>query len=156
MNKAEAREGVVPMEILIVEDNPGDVFLLRMALENVQYPLHITTLQDGEAALRYPIDEEPSAPHPWPDLILLEVNWPKKSGYEVLAAVRAHPTASSLPALIVSSSSVEKDVRRGYELGAHRYIKKRLNMEDLDEVAAAVQAFCAEFEKRQSKSVERQ
>lgn len=148
----KAAEDVKPIEILIVEDNPGDVYLLRMALENVRYPLHVTILEDGEAAIRYFLAEASSPTHPWPDLILLDVNLPKKSGYEVLAALRAHPKASRVPALIVSSSDAAKDIRLAYELGAHRYIQKRVDMEDLDQVALGVEAFCVEFEKRRSHS----
>jgi CheY-like chemotaxis protein len=146
----KSAETVKPIEILIIEDNPGDVYLLRMALENVRFPLHLTVLEDGEAAIRYFLAEKPSAAHPWPDLILLDVNLPKKSGYEVLAALRAHPKASRVPALIVSSSGAERDVRLAYELGAHRYIQKRVDMEDLDQIAGGVEAFCAEFEKRRA------
>lgn len=141
-----------PVEILIVEDNPGDVYLLRLALENVRFPLHLTILEDGEAAIDYLVGARPSPSHPWPDLILLDVNLPKKSGYEVLAALRSHPKASRVPALIVSSSGAAKDIRLAYELGAHKYIQKRVDMEDLDLVALGVEAFCAEFENRRSKT----
>lgn len=145
-------EAVKPIEIVIVEDNPGDVYLLRMALENVRVPLHLTILEDGEAAINYLLAEGHSSAHPWPDLILLDVNLPKKSGHEVLAALRAHPRASSVPALIVSSSGAPHDIRLGYDLGAHKYIQKRVDMEDLDEIAMGVEAFCAEFEKRRAKA----
>jgi two-component system response regulator len=143
---------VKPIEILIVEDNPGDVYLLRMALEKVSFPLHVTTVEDGEAAIRYFLAEGASAEHPWPDLILLDVNLPKKSGYEVLAALRAHPKASLVPALVVSSSNAEKDIRLAYELGAHRYIQKRVDLEDLDQIAIGVETFCASFASRRARA----
>ena len=139
-----------PIEILIVEDNPGDVFLLRMALEKVRFPLHLTIVEDGEAAIRYFLEEGARSSRPWPDLILLDVNLPKKSGYEVLTALRADPEATLVPALIVSSSDSEKDIRRAYELGAHAYIQKRNDLEDLDVVAGSVEAFCASFAARRA------
>ncbi|MBI2685904.1 MAG: response regulator [Acidobacteria bacterium] len=140
--------GERPFEVLIVEDNPGDVFLLQMALETVRFPLHITVVSDGDAAIQYILAKNASTAHPRPDVMLLDLNLPKKSGYEVLTALRKHEEASGVPVLIVSSSDATKDIRQAYELGAHGYIQKRSDLDDLKQVAAGIEAFCISVAER--------
>jgi len=146
-----ASEPSKPFELLIVEDDPGDVYLLRMALASVRFPLHITVLHDGEAAIQYLIPESGTPAHALPDLMLLDLHLPKKSGEEVLAAIRSDPEATRVPALVLSSSDAPKDRRRAFELGAHDYIQKQMNLDDLDLVVAGIEAFCQSFTAKSTK-----
>jgi CheY-like chemotaxis protein len=136
----KAREENHPFEILLVEDNMGDVYLLRMALETVRVPVHLTVVTDGEAAIRHVMQEKGEAT-PAPDLILLDLSLPKKSGYEVLAAVRAHPNTACVPVLILSSSDASKDIRRAYELHANGYIRKPSDIDDLKNIITGIENF---------------
>jgi two-component system, chemotaxis family, response regulator Rcp1 len=136
----KTREENHPFEILLVEDNMGDVYLLRMALETVRVPVHLTVVTDGEAAIRHVLQQKGEA-IPQPDLILLDLSLPKKSGYEVLAAVRAHPDTSCVPVLILSSSDASHDIRRAYELHANGYIRKPSDIEDLKNIITGIENF---------------
>ena len=133
-------ESSPPLEILLVEDNLGDVYLMRMALETVSIPVHLTVVGDGEDAIRH-ILKEKGSDVPQPDLILLDLSLPKRSGYEVLAAVREHPDTSCVPVLILSSSDASKDIRRAYELHANGYIRKPSDIDDLKNIIKGIESF---------------
>jgi chemotaxis family two-component system response regulator Rcp1 len=136
----KARDVNHPFEILLVEDNLGDVYLLRMALETVRIPVHLTVVTDGEEAIRH-VSQEKGAVPSQPDLILLDLSLPKKSGYEVLAAVRAHPATSCVPVIILSSSDASKDIRHAYELHANGYIRKPSDIDDLKNIITGIENF---------------
>jgi len=136
----KARDVNHPFEILLVEDNMGDVYLLRMALETVRVPVHLTVVVDGEEAIRH-VSQEKGAVQPQPDLILLDLSLPKKSGYDVLTAVRAHPDTSCVPVIILSSSAASKDIRRAYELHANGYIRKPSDIDDLKDIITGIENF---------------
>lgn len=118
----------------------GDVYLLRMALETVRVPVHLTVVTDGEAAIRHVLHQKGEAV-PQPDLILLDLSLPKKSGYEVLAAVRADPDTSCVPVIILSSSDASKDVRHAYEMRANGYIRKPSDIDDLKNIITGIENF---------------
>jgi len=129
-----------PFEILLVEDNLGDIYLMRMALETVSSPVNLTVVNDGEEAIRrILLDKGSGAPRP--DLILLDLSLPKRTGYEVLAAVRENPETSCVPVLILSSSDASKDIRRAYELHANGYIRKPSDMDDLKSIVTGIENF---------------
>jgi CheY-like chemotaxis protein len=119
--------------ILLVEDNPGDAQLVRLALAEKLPPARLSVAGDGEAALARL--QEPGPP---PDLMLLDLNLPRLSGHEVLAAVRAgeDPRVRRLPVVVLTSSRAEADVRRSYELGASSHVVKP---DDVDELFALVE-----------------
>ena len=129
-----------PFEILLVEDNIQDVHLLRIGLETAHSPVNLTVVTDGEAAIKYFLPEHRKSSSR-PDLLLLDLNLPKRSGYEVLAALRENPETTWMPVLILSSSSAAKDIRRAYELHANGYIQKPGNLEELTQLIAGIEAF---------------
>ncbi len=130
-----------PIEILLVEDNPGDVRLTQEALrENkVRNRLHI--VQDGVAALAFLRREEPYADVPRPDLILLDLNLPKKDGREVLAEIKAEPALRRIPVVILTTSRAEQDILRTYDLHANCYITKPVELDQFIEVVKSVEGF---------------
>ena len=120
------------VRILLVEDNPGDAQLVRLAFNDALPSARLSVASDGEAALARLNDEGP------PDLLLLDLNLPRLSGHEVLAAVRASEDAAlrRLPVVVLSSSQAESDVTRSYELGASSHVAKP---DDVDELFARVE-----------------
>jgi len=130
-----------PFEILIVEDNMGDVYLMRLGFETVSVRVHLTVVEDGDSAIRYLLNGKHEAAHPRPDLILLDLNLPKKSGFEVLAAIRDHPETALVPVLVLSSSEAPKDIRRAYELRANGFIHKPASVEDLKKIITGLETF---------------
>ena len=119
--------------ILLVEDNPGDAQLVRLALADALPSARLSVAADGEAALARL--SEPGEP---PDLVLLDLNLPRLSGHEVLEAVRASEDAAvrRMPVVVLSSSQAERDVLRSYELGASSHVAKPA---DVDELFALVE-----------------
>ena len=120
--------------ILLVEDNPGDAQLVRLALAEKLPGARLSVAADGEAALaRLREDGSP------PDLMLLDLNLPRLSGHEVLAAVRESddPRIRRLPVVVLTSSQQEDDVRRSYELGASSHVAKP---DDIDQLFALIEA----------------
>jgi two-component system, chemotaxis family, response regulator Rcp1 len=106
--------------ILLVEDNPGDAQLVRMAFAEALPSARVSVATDGEAALTR-LRQDPSHP---PDLLLLDLNLPRLSGHEVLEAIKADAALRRLPVVVLSSSEAEADVTRSYELGASSHIAK--------------------------------
>jgi CheY-like chemotaxis protein len=124
-------------EILLVEDNPGDVELVHEALRSGKVLNRISVATDGEAALaflnRAPGFEDATRP----DLILLDLNIPKKDGFEVLRAIKDHPSVSRVPVVILTSSQAERDILKSYNLHANCFISKPV---DVDEFLAVVRS----------------
>jgi two-component system, chemotaxis family, response regulator Rcp1 len=128
-----------PVEILLVEDNPGDVRLTREALRDARILNHISVAEDGVAALaflrRALAGRDAAAPQP--DLILLDLNLPRKSGLQVLAEIKGDPDLRRIPVAVLTSSRAERDILASYDLHANCYITKPV---DLDRFISAVQA----------------
>ena len=125
------------VEILLVEDSPGDVRLTREALREgkVRNRLHVAS--DGVEALAFLRREGRHAAAPRPDVILLDLNLPRMDGREVLAALKADPALRRIPVVILTTSQDEQDVLRAYELHANCYITKPV---DLDQFIAVIQS----------------
>lgn len=117
------------LELLLVEDNQGDVVLVREALKMspVQVSLHVVT--DGEEALAFIRRQEPYAQAVQPDLILLDLNLPKQNGRAVLAAMHADPILKSIPVAVLTSSDKRQDIVDSYALGANCYLQKPMELE---------------------------
>jgi two-component system response regulator len=130
-----------PVEILLVEDNYGDVLLTTEAFDSGKLSNHIRVAADGEQALAMLRREGEHADHPRPDLILLDLNLPKVDGREVLAAVKADPDLKHIPVVVLTSSAAETDVVKSYNLHANSYVVKPVNMEKLSEIVATIEAF---------------
>lgn len=132
-----SRPGDREMEILLVEDNPGDVRLVAEGLSTLRGRHHLNVARDGLEAMTFLRREPPYASAPRPDLIVLDLNLPRKRGQEVLAETKADPSLSSVPIIIFSSSQAVADIANSYALHANCYIVKPV---DLDQFLAAVKA----------------
>ena len=128
----------VPIEILVVEDDPGNVLLTQEALKENRYPVIIHDVPDGEAAMDYLHREPPYADAARPDLILLDLNLPKKDGREVLGEIKGDPNLRSIPVVVLTTSGAEADVLRSYDLHANAYVQKPL---DMDQFVDVIQTF---------------
>ena len=112
------------MEILMVEDSPGAVRLAIEAVRDAQLDSNLNVAEDGVAALDYLYRRPPHTDAVRPDLILLDLNLPRKNGYEVLDVIRHDPSLSAIPVVVMSTSQAEYDVARAYELHANCYVVK--------------------------------
>lgn len=126
-----------PVEILLVEDNPGDVDLTLEALEDAKMRNNVSVARDGQEALDFLRGEDGFEDTPRPDLILLDLNLPKKDGREVLRIVKDDPDLKSIPVVVLTTSNDEKDVLESYEHRANAYIVKPV---DFDQFFRAIQA----------------
>jgi len=124
-------------EILLIEDNPGDRELVYEALQTGRVLNHISVATDGEEAMAFLGQEAGFESAPRPDLILLDINIPKKDGFEVLKEIRAHPQLSRVPVVILTSSQADRDILRGYDLRANCFISKPV---DVDEFLTVVRS----------------
>lgn len=118
-----------PIEVLLVEDNPGDVRLVKEALRDFHLPLHLTVARDGEEAMQMLFDAPAGTPPIRPHMILLDLNLPKRSGHEVLRGVKQDSSLRTIPVVIVSSASSIEEVNRAYRLSANCYVCKPLDLE---------------------------
>ena len=132
---------VQPIEILLVEDNPGDVRLTNEALRDSKMINHLNTVSDGGAALAYLRRQGEYAQATRPDLILLDLNLPKKDGREVLAEIKNDPDLKRIPVVIITSSSAEEDILRSYNLHANCYISKPVDLDRFMTVVKSIEDF---------------
>ncbi len=130
-----------PIEILLVEDNEGDVFLTKKAFEKAKITNSIHVAPDGEVAMDMLQRKNGYADHPRPDIILLDINMPKKDGKQVLAEMKADDNLRRIPVVILTSSEAEQDVLKTYDLHASSYIVKPVNLEKFHDVVTAVEDF---------------
>ena len=130
-----------PIEILLVEDNPGDVELTRLALEDgrVSNSLHVTS--DGEQALAFLRRHGAYSAAPRPDLVLLDWNLPRKDGRAVLAEVKSDLDLRQITVIVLTSSEAERDVLAAYELRANAYIVKPVDLADFFDVVRSIEGF---------------
>ena len=127
------------IRILIIEDNPGDVRLLRDALKELKAPVEIRVASDGAEGLRMTLNPGSEA---WqPDLIFLDLNLPKIGGHEVLARLKAHPEKRLIPVIVLSSSRAETDINRAYDAHANAYIRKPTSLDDLMRAVKGLKTF---------------
>lgn len=128
-------------ELLLVEDNPADIELMRTAVSQYDAPLHMHIVQDGEEALDYLHRREPYENAPRPDLILLDLSLPKIPGTEVLSAIRGHPGLCQIPVIVLSGSQAAEDIRHASDLHANCYVAKPTRFADSQRVLHAVLHF---------------
>jgi CheY-like chemotaxis protein len=126
--------------VLLVEDNPGDVGLIRRGLAHGQLPTHLHVARDGMQALDF-LRRSAAGAAPRPDLILLDLNLPQMDGHELLQHIKADATLRPIPVVVLSSSQAEADVARSYAHYANCYITKPLDLEQYLAVIGAVQHF---------------
>ena len=130
-----------PVELLLVEDSPGDVRLTIEALKEGRVINNLTVVQDGEEAIAFLRRQGRHAGAPRPDLILLDLNLPRKSGMEVLAEIKTDPDLKLIPVVVLTTSQAEEDVLRSYELHANCYIVKPVDLEQFMSVVHAIKSF---------------
>ncbi len=129
------------VDILLVEDNPGDVRLTREALKEAKVANELSVVSNGEEALLYLRRQGNFSAAPRPDMILLDLNLPRMDGREVLAEIKADQNLKRIPVVILTTSSAEKDVLATYNFHANCYITKPVDLEKFLEVVKAVEYF---------------
>jgi chemotaxis family two-component system response regulator Rcp1 len=128
-------------ELLVVDDNPADVALVIEALAGSKYHSQLSTVGDGIEALAFLNRKEKYANALRPDLVILDLNLPKKDGLAVLAAMKAGPALRRIPVVIFSTSQLQKDIVRSYELGANCYVSKPGNLNGFFSAVKSIEAF---------------
>ena len=132
---------VEPVEILLVEDDPGDVLMTTEALADSKVLNNLSVVNNGEEALRYLFQEGEHAEAVRPDLVLLDLNLPRVDGREVLARVKAYDRLRTIPVVILTTSEAEEDVLRSYDLHANAYVTKPVDFESFVDVIRQVDDF---------------
>lgn len=127
-----------PMEILLVDDNEDDIIIVQEAFADAGQANIMHTVRDGEEALMYLRRDGPYKEMQQPNLLLLDINMPKKNGFEVLQAMKADPHLRSLPVIMLTMSEREEDILRSYAFGACSYIRKPV---DLNQFCAVIKQF---------------
>lgn len=130
-----------PIEILLVEDNEGDVELTREALAQAKLKNNLHVAEDGLQALQFLRREGGHASAPRPDLILLDLNLPRLDGREVLAEIKADPQLRKIPVVVLTTSQAEEDIVRSYDLHANCYITKPVDFDQFMKVVQSVHEF---------------
>jgi two-component system, chemotaxis family, response regulator Rcp1 len=130
-----------PIEILLVEDSPSDMKLTLAVLEKAKVANRVSHVEDGVEAMEYLRRQGKYANVLRPDLILLDLNLPRKDGREVLAELKADPDLVSIPVVVLTTSKAEQDVLRSYELHANCYITKPVDFTSFLEVVGSIEKF---------------
>jgi len=134
-------KGVHMVEILLVEDNPGDVDLARETLTTSKIKNNLHVVSDGEKAMAFLRKQGEYAAAPRPDIILLDLNLPRKDGREVLAEIKQDDKLKRIPVVILTSSSAEEDILKSYNLHANCYITKPLDFAQFTKVVHSIEDF---------------
>jgi CheY-like chemotaxis protein len=137
MKKNEGR----PIEILLVEDSPSDTDLTLEALKDFKVRNNVSVVEDGVQALQFLRREPPFAEAPRPDMIMLDLNLPRKDGREVLAEIKADETLKTIPIVVLTTSHAEQDVLRAYQLNANCYINKPVDFNQFLDVVRSIESF---------------
>jgi CheY-like chemotaxis protein len=130
-----------PVEILLVEDNPGDADLAKDALERGKVKNNLHVVCDGEEAMAFLLRQGVFETAPRPDLILLDLNLPKKDGREVLAEIKAAPDLKRIPVVVLTTSRAEEDVLRSYNLYANCYLAKPIQLDRFFDMVQSIEDF---------------
>jgi len=130
-----------PIEILLVEDNPGDVRLTRETLKDTKILNNLSVAGDGVEALAFLRREGGHASAPRPDLILLDLNLPRMGGREVLDRIKSDPKLRSIPVVVLTTSKAEEDILKSYELHANCYISKPVELDGFVKVVKSIEDF---------------
>lgn len=142
-----------PVEILLVEDNPGDVRLTLEAFKDCKVSSNFNTVEDGEAAMAFLRREEKYTNAPRPDLVLLDLNLPKKDGREVLKEIKADKSLKHIPVVILTTSQAEEDIIKAYGLNANCYICKPIDLDNFIKIISSIEEFWLTIVKLPSKQL---
>jgi two-component system, chemotaxis family, response regulator Rcp1 len=127
-----------PTQVLLVEDNPGDVRLMQEAIREAHMPIHLHVATDGMEALEFLRREGDLCQAPRPDLILLDLNLPRLDGREVLASIKADESLKTIPTVILTTSENEGDIVKSYELQANCYLSKPVEFEAFEGLVRSI------------------
>ena len=136
-----SQRGRKPVEILLVEDNPGDVRLTEEVLMEGKVRNNLQVVGDGVEAMAFLRRENSYAEAPRPDLILLDLNLPKKDGREVLQEIKADLQLKTIPVVVLTTSAADEDILRSYDLCANCYITKPVDLDQFIRVVRAIETF---------------
>lgn len=137
MSRMKARD----VEVLLVEDNEGDVQLTIEAMKDARVHNRLSIARDGVEAIDFLRRAGPFATAPRPDLILLDLNMPRKNGREVLAEIKTDPVLKTIPVVVLTTSGAEQDVLRAYQLSANCYITKPVDFDQFVRVVRSIEDF---------------
>ncbi len=136
-----------PVEVLLVEDNEGDIGLIEEVFEDGRINNNLSVVEDGEEAIDFLEKKGSFADAPRPDLILLDLNLPKKDGREVLKDIKENNKLKSIPVVVLTTSKAEKDILKSYDLHANSYITKPVNFDQFIKVVKSIEDFWLEVVK---------
>lgn len=132
---------VQPITVLLVEDDPGDELMTREAFEHNKVGNALHVVRDGAEALDFLYRRGDHAAAPRPDLVLLDLNLPKRDGREVLEEIKSHPGLAAIPVVVLTTSSAEEDILRSYRLHANAYVTKPVDFEQFVSVVRRIDDF---------------
>lgn len=130
-----------PINVLLVEDDEGDVVLIREAFADNKVRNHLEVVADGVEAMAYLRGEGEHADAPRPDLVLLDLNLPRKDGREVLQEVKSDPVLRTIPVVVLTTSEADEDILRSYDLHANAYVTKPVDFDRFIEVVRQIDEF---------------
>ncbi|MBD2560230.1 MULTISPECIES: response regulator [Nostoc] len=132
---------IMPIEVLLVEDNPGDAQLTRIALEDSKISIHLNVVEDGVEAMAFLRKQEKYARAAHPDIVLLDLNLPRKDGREVLAEIKGDENLKRIPVVILTTSQAEEDILKAYNLCANCYITKPVDFDQFVKIVQSIENF---------------
>ncbi|MEH2002959.1 MAG: response regulator [Nostoc sp.] len=132
---------IMPIEVLLVEDNPGDAELTRIALEDSKISIHLNVVEDGVEAMAFLRKQEKYVKAAHPDIVLLDLNLPRKDGREVLAEMKGDENLKRIPVVILTTSQAEEDILKAYNLSANCYITKPVDFDQFVKIVQSIENF---------------
>ncbi len=133
--------GIMPIEVLLVEDNPGDAELTRIALEDSKISIHLNVVEDGVEAMAFLRKQDKYVKVAHPDIVLLDLNLPRKDGREVLAEIKGDENLKRIPVVILTTSQAEEDILKAYNLCANCYITKPVDFDQFVKIVQSIENF---------------
>ncbi|MBE9202099.1 MULTISPECIES: response regulator [unclassified Nodularia (in: cyanobacteria)] len=131
----------MPIEVLLVEDNPGDAQLTRIALEDSKISVNLNVVEDGVEAMAFLRKQGNYADAPHPDIVLLDLNLPRKDGREVLAEIKADQSFKRIPVVVLTTSQSEEDILKAYNLSANCFITKPVDFDQFVKIVQSIENF---------------
>jgi len=141
MTDPEFAPAPTPIEVLLVEDDPGDVLMTQEAFEEHKVRNNLAVVNDGTDAIAYLRREGQYADAPRPDLVLLDLNLPRRDGREVLAEIKNDPNLCDIPVVVLTTSQADEDILRSYKLHANAYVTKPVDFERFIAVVRQIDEF---------------
>ncbi|MEH2327906.1 MAG: response regulator [Nostoc sp.] len=132
---------IMPIQVLLVEDNPGDAQLTRIALEESKISIHLNVVEDGVEAMAFLRKQEKYVKAAHPDIVLLDFNLPRKDGREVLAEIKGDENLKRIPVVVLTTSQAEEDILKAYNLFANCYITKPVDFDQFVKIVQSIENF---------------